>query len=92
MSRTFSSAPVFGRENLSSTPSLKISDDFCSDDFSNWELLRRRPPLPPAPYMAPSPPTAAEEPDAAFEIVEIEVKVPLGQESGPAKAFAEFRL
>ena len=80
-----------GRENLSSAPSPNASDDFCSEDWSTWELLRRMPPLPPASYMAASPPTAAMEPDAACEIFEIEVKVPEDPESGPAKTIAEFK-
>lgn len=40
-----------------------------------WEVSRRRPRVPPASTTAPSPPTAASEPEAALETVETDVDV-----------------
>lgn len=55
--------PVLGRDSWRSVVGVLES-----------ELSRRRPRLPPASMTAPDPPTAASEPEAAREIVEMDVK------------------
>ena len=83
--------PVLGRDNCRSPPDLVIVLDD-SSEVVVLEALFCKPPAPPPPALcvAPWPPVAACDPDAAFEILAMDVSVPEDPSSGRAKIFAEL--